>query len=155
MAALLLVSQIALSSIPNTELVSFLLIMFTLQFGAEVFAAAEVFALLEIAVYGLGLWNVMYLYIWAILVALVLLLKKYTVVTKYKLAVLSGLYGLAFGALCTIVYVIVTPTTALAWWIAGLGFDAWHGICNFIIMILLYTPVKKVLEYAAGESNKT
>ncbi len=155
MAALLLVSQIALSSIPNTELVSFLLILFTLQFGAEVFLVAEVFALLEIAVYGLGLWNIMYLYIWAILVALVLLLKKYTTVTKYKLAVLSGLYGLAFGALCTLVYLVVTPTTALAWWIAGLSFDVWHGICNFIIMVLLYTPVKKVLDYAAGEFRKT
>lgn len=143
-SALLLISQVALSSIPNTELVSFLTIMFTLMWGAQTLVVVEVFALLEIAIYGVGLWNIMYLYIWPILVLLTLLMRKN--MTRWKAVLLSGLFGLAFGGLCTIVYLVFSPQTALAWWTAGIPFDLWHGFCNAVIMWVLYNPVLAVLK---------
>lgn len=39
------------------------------------------------------------------------------------------------------------------WWIAGIPFDIIHGAANFVIMLLLYKPVRKVM-LSADKINK-
>lgn len=150
MCALLLLSQIALNCIPNTELVTFLIILFTIYFGKEMFVVVESFAILEIFIYGFGLWNFMYLYIWALLVGIVLILTRFNLLKRYILVIVAALYGLSFGALCTIVYIVFSPWTALSWWIAGIPMDCWHSICNGVIMFFLYDPVTHILNKLQG-----
>jgi energy-coupling factor transport system substrate-specific component len=41
-----------------------------------------------------------------------------------------------------------TPAFALAWWISGLPYDALHGAGNFVIMLLLYRPMRRALQLA-------
>ena len=47
-SAILFVSQIALAGVPNCEIVSLLVIVFTLSFGKEMILSVWIFALLEI-----------------------------------------------------------------------------------------------------------
>ena len=64
-------------------------------------------------------------------------------------AVFSGIYGLCFGGLCAAVYLVAkTPAFALSWWLSGLSYDVMHGVGNFVIMLLLYRPLRKALQTA-------
>ncbi|MDO5140665.1 MAG: hypothetical protein Q4D40_04280 [Eubacteriales bacterium] len=152
MGALLVVLQVGLSSIPNTELVTPVLICYAIVFGSEAYAASLVFAFLEILVWGLGLWNIMYIYIWPLLVLLTLGLKAIIpenlidrTTGQLLFGLLAGVYGLCFGALCTIVYIVVSPATAFAWWVAGIKTDIWHGFCNLTLTIIVYRPVINIM----------
>ena len=49
--------------IPNVHPVTLLLLLATAVYGAKALYPAFGFALLEIALYGAGLWNLMYLYV--------------------------------------------------------------------------------------------
>jgi energy-coupling factor transport system substrate-specific component len=35
---------------------------------------------------------------------------------------------------------------SVSWWLAGLGVDLLHGISNFIVTMLLYTPLSRALK---------
>jgi len=145
-SALLFISQIALSFIPNCELVSFLTIIFTLAFGPEMFLTVTIFSILEGMLYGFGLWVVSYLYVWPVLVLLTLLLKPLFKEDHIMWTVLSTGFGLIFGAFFAIAYIPVNPSYALTYWISGLPWDVWHAIANGIIMFVLYKPVSKAMK---------
>lgn len=52
-----------------------------------------------------------------------------------------------FGGLCSLVYLgFGGIKTAFAWWIAGIPYDILHGISNFVLMLILYRPIRKVLD---------
>lgn len=153
MVAVIEVSKFALSGLPNVELTSFWLIMFTLYFGWQVVAVVPVFILLEGAIYGIQLWWIMYLYAWPLLVLIVWLLRKKA--SMILMAVISGIFGLCFGALCAIPYFFIGLssggvasgwTTAVTWWIAGIPWDFVHCIGNVVIMLVLYHPISFVLK---------
>ena len=67
LAALLFAGQVALAAIPNVEIVSLLVILYTLALGRKVFLVIYTFVLLEGVFYGFGLWWINYLYVWAAL----------------------------------------------------------------------------------------
>ena len=144
MAALLVVVQVVLSGLPNVELVSFLVIVFTLFNPGQTKAALAVFVVLQGALYGFSLWWVSYLYIWYLLHFVVVATKKHASALFY--ALLSGVFGLAFGSLTAIpTLFMVGPAAALAYIISGLYFDIIHCIGNFILALALYRPVMLAL----------
>ena len=144
MVAIIEVSKVALAQIPNVELTSFWVIMFTLYFGTRVFYVIPVFILLEGMMYGFHLWWIMYLYAWPLLAVVVLLLRKMK--TAWEWSFVSGLFGLLFGFLCAIPYIFTSGLTgAFAWWVAGIPWDLVHGVANFAIMLVLYNPMKYVM----------
>jgi len=62
-------------------------------------------------------------------------------------AILSGSFGLCFGALCGIVDIFIGGWGyALTKWMAGLNFDLWHCAGNFFIALLLFNPLRKLSE---------
>ena len=67
MIAIIEVAKNALAFIPNVELVSLLVILFTLYFGKKILFVIPAFILLEGCIYGFGLWWIMYLYVWPLL----------------------------------------------------------------------------------------
>ena len=144
MVAIIEVSKGTLAKIPNVELTSFWIIVFTLYFGARIFYVIPVFTLVEGMMYGFGLWWIMYLYAWPLLAIAVLLLRKMN--TAWDWSFLSGLFGLLFGFLCAIPYIFTSGLAgAFAWWIAGIPWDLVHGIANFAIMLVLYQPIKHIM----------
>ena len=145
MVAVIEVSKQALAFVPNVELTSFWVIMFSLYFGNKIFFVIPVFILIEGAIYGVQLWWIMYLYAWPLLAILARLFRKMESALSW--AVLSGAFGLSFGALCAIPYIILSgPQGALAWWVAGIPWDIVHCIGNFVIMLVLYHPMTRVMK---------
>ncbi len=62
-------------------------------------------------------------------------------------SILSGIYGITFGALCTIPYFAIGGISgAFAYWTSGLLFDIIHCISNFIVCLVLFKPIRYVLE---------
>lgn len=146
MAAILEVCKQILNPIPNVELISFLLVVFTLKFGPRrSIIAAWIFTGLEIFTWGPQLWVVFYIYTWPVLILAAHIFRRFDKAIVF--AVISGLFGLSFGGLSAITYIITSGLkTAVAWWIAGLSYDAVHCISNFVIMLVLYTPVMRVIK---------
>lgn len=147
-SAILFVSQVALAVLPNVEVVSFLIILFTILYGKEMYLTVTIFTLLEGLLYGFGMWWASYLYVWPILVTIVLLLRKIIKEDFVVWAVVSGAFGLIFGTLFAVGYIPIDFSVAISYWISGLPWDVWHGICNFLIMLLIgkhvYKAMKKV-----------
>ena len=147
LGVLLVVSKQAMSGLPNIEPVTLLVILFALELPRETPGAVTVFILLQGVLYGFGLWWAMYLYVWYLLALLAWLLRRMDNALGW--AVFSGIYGLCFGGLCAAVYLVAkTPAFALSWWLSGLSYDAMHGMGNFVIMLLLYRPLRKALQTA-------
>lgn len=149
LSAVLYASKTALEFLPNVELISFLTVIYTLVFGAEAFIIVTVFNMFELLQWGFGLWWVSYLYVWPLLVLITLLLKKIAGEEFVIWALVSGGFGLGFGALFAAAYIPVNPAYAFSYWISGLPWDVWHGACNFLIMLLIGKPVCKSLKKIA------
>ena len=99
---------------------------------------------MECLVWGLGLWTVTYIYIWPILVITIMLVGKNRSAMTYSF--ISGLYGLFFGALCSIPFLFMGGLrTALGMWVSGIPFDIIHGAGNFIICLILFKPLNTLL----------
>lgn len=160
MVAIIEVSKLVLSGLPNIELTSFWLIMFTLYFGWRIVAVVPVFILVEGAIYGMHLWWIMYLYAWPLLVFVTWLLRKKA--SALLFAIVSGIFGLCFGALCAIPYFFIGLssggissgiTSAVTWWIAGIPWDFVHCIGNFVIMLVFYKPVGRAMKWVVSHEN--
>ena len=145
LGVVLAASKEALAFLPNFELVTLLLILFTLCFGRYVIGALGVFLLLEGLLYGFGLWWAMYLYVWPLLAGLAWLFRWMD--KAWQWALLAGGYGLCFGSLCALAYLpLGGASMALAWAIAGLPFDFIHAGANFLLALVLYRPLRTALD---------
>lgn len=145
LSAVLYVSKMALEAFPNIELISVLVIVYTLAFGSETFLIITVFNMFELIQWGFGSWWVSYLYVWPILCLSVLLLKRLAGEEFLVWSVVGGCFGLIFGGLFAIAYIPIDPSYALSYWISGLPWDVWHGVWNFVLVIVIGKPLYKVL----------
>lgn len=144
LSALLLIAQIALAPLPNIELVSLLIILYTVVLQKKTLYIIYVFALLEGLIYGFGMWWFCYLYVWTILWGITMLFRN----ERHTLffAFISGLFGILFGTLCSVPYFLTGGIEmGFAWIVSGLPFDIIHGIGNFVSALLLFRPLKNVL----------
>ena len=136
--------QVALAAIPNGECVTLLFILFTQYFRRRTLYIIYTFALLEGLTYGFGIWWIMYLYIWTILWALVMLFGRKPR-SIWFWAILAAAYGLFYGLLCSLPYWLVGgPAMAFSWWITGIPFDILHCVFNFAIVLMLYRPLNRL-----------
>lgn len=144
MIAILEVAKNVLAFLPNVELVSLLIILYTLYLGKRVFFVVPAFVLIEGCIYGFGLWWIMYLYTWPLLAVLTMLFKKQDSVWFWS--ILSGMFGLFYGALSSIPYLFLGGfQTAFSWWIAGIPFDIIHCVANFVLCLILFQPLQNVM----------
>lgn len=145
LAALTFGAKVAMSYLPNIEPVSLMVMVFAVVFGWKALFPVYVYVAAEILFYGLGTWNVNYLYIWPILAVAAILMRS----VKHPLvwAMLSGVFGLLFGALCAPVDVVIGGWGyAAAKWVSGIPFDIAHCAGNFVIALLLFAPLRQLLE---------
>ena len=145
MGAILTIAQVALAIIPNVELVSLLIIVFTLVAGKKIFYIIYVFVLADGLIYGFGLWWVNYLYVWAILASVVLIFRKNQSVIIWS--IISGLFGLLFGSFCAIPYFFMGGIgAAVSYWVNGIIFDLIHCVGNVIAVLVLFRPAYKIVD---------
>lgn len=135
--------KLALAGLANIEPVSLMVMLFAVTFGRRALCPIYVYVLLEILVYGLGLWNINYLYIWLILAAGAWLMRRETHPLAW--ALLSGGFGLMFGLLCAPVDAAIGGWGyAMARWVSGIPFDLLHCVGNFAIALGLFPPLRRL-----------
>lgn len=153
MVAIIEVCKVALSFLPNIELTTFWIIMFTLFLGRKVAFLVPALVLIEGAMYGFNTWWIMYAYIWPLLVLTAYVFKKQESVWFWS--IFSAMFGLFFGLLCSITYFFTNGLgggflnalyATFTWWVAGIPFDLIHGIANFVLMMICYHPVRAVMK---------
>ncbi|MDW2799800.1 hypothetical protein RZO55_19680 [Clostridium boliviensis] len=146
LCAILFISQVSLSWLPNVELVSLFLILYTLVFGRHVWIILYVFVLLEGLFWGIGMWWFSYLYVWALIPASVFLLYKKHCPSPVSAALLAGSFGMLFGLFSSLPAVLTGGlSAAFVWWTAGIPYDILHGMGNFIVSLILFKPLYQLL----------
>ena len=144
LGALTFAMKVVMSPLPNIEPVSLMIMLFAVTFGWKGLYPTYLYVAMEILCFGFSLWNIYYLYIWAVLFVLAVLLRKMEHPVGW--AILSGGFGLLFGALCGIVDIFIGGIGyAVAKWISGISFDLLHCGGNFVIALLLFVPLRKLL----------
>ena len=153
MGVLMYISQVIMAPLTNIELVSFLIIIVARRFGVKSFVSVYIFAFLEIMTYGFHIWSINYLYVWAVLVLIVLPFRKINNVFLYT--VISGIFGIAFGTLCSAPYFITGGISmGVAYIISGFSFDIPHCIGNTVLTAILYIPITKAFNYILDKTLK-
>jgi len=145
LGALTFGAKVAMSGLPNIEPVSLMVMLLAVVFGWKALYPVYLYVLMEILLYGINLWNINYLYVWTILAVAAILMRRLR--NPLWWALLSGVFGMAFGLLCCPVYAVMGGMDyALRWWLAGIPFDVPHAIGNFVIALVLFVPLRKLLE---------
>ena len=145
LGAMTFAAKYVMSFLPNIEPVSLCVMLYAVVFGKKWVYPVYLYVLLEILFYGINLWNINYLYIWAVLGTAAYCLRDME--GRLGWAILSGSFGLLFGALCGIADVFVGGISyAVARWVSGIPFDIAHCAGNFFMALLLFVPLRKLLE---------
>ena len=137
--------KVVMSWLPNIEPVSLLVMLYAVVFGRKALYPIYLYVMLEILFYGIQLWNINYLYVWALLALGAWMLRNSQ--SGLAWALLSGVFGLFFGALCAPVYIFVGGLGfAVSWWASGIPFDLMHCAGNFAMALVLFMPLRRLLE---------
>ena len=153
LGALTFALQVVMAPLPNIEPVSLLVMLFAVTFGWKCLYPVYVFVVMEVLFHGLGLWNFNYLYIWTVLAVAAISFRKME--SSLGWAILSGAFGLAFGALCGIVDIFIGGFGyAAAKWISGIPFDLLHCGGNFAIAVVLWKPLRTLLDRLYGKMKR-
>ena len=142
-------SKIVMEALPNIHLLGMLTIAYTVVFRTKALIPIYIYVMLNGIFAGFDVWWIPYLYIWAILWALTMLLPKkmprWLAMIVYPL--LCALHGLFFGALYAPVQALIYGFSfeqTLTWIAAGLPFDIVHCVGNIIVGVLIF-PFSELL----------
>lgn len=152
MATIMVVSKVVLDALPNIELISLLVIVFTLELPRLTLPAVYTYVVLYGLFNGFGIWWFPQLYLWLILYFIIRMLRRSGSVLLY--AVVSAFFGLSYGALYAVSYAAMNGIAAgFAWWITGIPFDLLHCAGNFVCALLLIKPLRFALQKCRGALN--
>ncbi|MCQ2440694.1 MAG: hypothetical protein MJ076_02200 [Clostridia bacterium] len=150
LGAVMFVSKLIMEILPNIHLLGMFIITFTLVFRVKALIPIYIFVFLEGIFSGFNVWWIPYLYIWTVLWGVTMLLPK-SMPKKISVpiyAVICALHGFLYGTLYApfqAVFFGLDFKGTVAWIVAGLPFDAIHGVSNFFIGFLI-VPLSLILK---------
>ena len=150
LGTLMFCSKILMEFLPNVHLLGALTMTYTVVYRRRALIPLYVYVLLNGLFAGFASWWIPYLYIWAVLWGVTMLLPrqmpKKTAVPVYM--TVCGLHGLLFGTLYAPAQALMFGLSfrqMIAWIVAGLPWDAVHGASNFVAGVLIL-PLATVLD---------
>lgn len=155
LGSLMYISYLVMQFLPNIHLLGLLIMVYTLVFRVKAIIPIYVYVFLSGILGGFSLWWLPYLYIWTILWAVTLLLPKGLINKKIGYVIYPAvcfMHGILFGALYAPAQALMFGldfNQTIAWIIAGLPFDAIHGVSNLVLgtfIIPLTLLLKKILK---------
>ncbi len=153
LGALMFATKVLMEALPNIHLVGVLVVAMTVVFRQKALYPVYVFVLLD-GILHASIWWLPNLYAWLLLWGMVMLLPK--VLSPVWAAPLymtvCGIHGLLFGILCAPVLVIGFGWGFWETVVAGLPFDAIHGVSNFVLGLLI-CPLIRILQNAKKITN--
>lgn len=149
LGALMYASKMLMSVLPNVHLIGVFIVSETLVYRRKALYPIYVFVLLEGLFGGFAMWWIPYLYIWTILWGMAMLIPKKLSGKKLMIisAVVCSLHGFLFGTLYAPAQAVMFGLDfkgMITWIIAGLPYDAIHGVSNLVCGLLI-VPITKVL----------
>lgn len=154
LGSLMAVSKLVTEILPNIHLLGMFTVLFTVVFRFKALIPIYVFIFLTGVYFGFSAWWIPYLYLWAVLWGLTMLIPK-SLPTKWGYVVyplICGLHGFAYGTLYAPAQALLFGLDfkgMIAWIIAGLPWDVVHGVGNIaagILVVPLAALLKKLLK---------
>ncbi len=160
LGAVMYASKVLMDVFPNIHLIGVFIVAITVVYRKKALYPIYIFVFLTGLLGGFNMWWIPYLYIWSILWGWAMLLPKKLPPKAAPIiyAIVCSLHGFLYG-------IIYAPAQALmfgldfkgmvAWIVAGLPYDAIHGVSNFICGLLLIVPIVSILKIAEKTARKT
>ena len=158
LGALMFCSKVIMDALPNIHLLGMLIMVYTLVYRKKALIPLYIFVFMTGLYGGFGLWWLPYLYIWAILWGVTMLLPRRMPrrVAAVVYPAVCCLFGLAYGTLYAPAQALIFGLDfkgMLAWIAAGFSFDLLHGLGNLVSGFLIL-PLSGLLERLAKNSPK-
>lgn len=159
LGALMYASKVIMEVIPNVHFLGTIIMAMTVVYRKKALYPIYIFVFLTGLLNGFGTWWIPYLYIWAILWGVTMLLpknmshKKAVIVYCIVCSLHGFLYGTLYAPFQAIMYSLNLKGT-IAWIVAGLPYDAIHGVGNLLCGILI-VPLAELLSIAEKAVKKT
>ena len=102
-AATVTAGKLALSALPNVEVVTLLLASYGYVFGPGGVLSAFVFCGVEMLIWGVGSWVILYFVYWPLLALVFALLGKAGVKNRFVLTLIACTATVAFGVLSSLI----------------------------------------------------
>ncbi len=149
LGALMYSSKVIMEFLPNIHLLGMFTMVYTITYRKKALYPIYVYVLLNGIFVGFATWWIPYLYIWTVLWGVTMLLPK-NIPVKFQpvlYSVVCAMHGLLFGTLYAPAQAILYGLSfkgMIAWIIAGLPWDAIHGLGNFFAGFLI-VPLVHIL----------
>ena len=159
LGAVMYISKQIMEFMPNVHLIGVFIVAMTVVYRVKALFPMYVFIFLTGLFNGFGIWWYPYLYIWAVLWGMTMLfpkkMNKYAEPIVYM--VICALHGFMYGTLYAPYQALAFNLDfqkTIAWIIAGLPWDAVHGISNFIVGTLI-VPLIKLLRLCETQFDRS
>lgn len=160
MAATISCAKLALSFLPNVEVVTFLIAVYSYVFGFAGVISALVFVCVEPLIWGFGAWVITYFIYWPALALLFCLLGKTKRGTRWSATGIALAMTLLFGVLSSVIDVLfltgITPYffgNLLLFYSRGFVFYAIQLACNAVLFFTLFEFTVRKLAIIKGERS--
>lgn len=158
LGALMYASKLIMEVLPNVHLIGVFTIALTVVYRSKALFPIYIFVFLTGIYAGFAGWWIPYLYIWAILWGVTMLLpRKMPVAVRTVVYMLvCGLHGICYGTLYAPVQAIMFGLSfkgMVAWIAAGFPWDVVHGIGNLVCGILII-PIISALKLSERVIDK-
>ena len=149
LGALMFCSKVIMDALPNIHLLGMFIMVYTLVYRVKALIPIYIFIFMTGLYGGFGLWWIPYLYVWAILWGVTMLLPRRMphAVAMVIYPAVCCLHGLLYGVLYAPAQALLFGLDfqgMLAWIAAGLPFDVMHGIGNLFAGLLIL-PLSSLL----------
>lgn len=152
LGALMYVSKVVMEFLPNVHLLGVFTIAYTVVYRKKALYPIYIFIILLGMFNGFSTWWIPYLYLWTVLWGVVMLLPKnmpqklQPLIFMLVNAAHGFLYGTLYAPAQAIMFGLNFEKT-VAWIVAGLPWDAVHGVSNFVCGLLI-VPIVTILRMA-------
>ena len=158
MAGLITALKFALSFLPNVEVITLLIAVFSTVWGLKYsLPATMVFCTVEMAIYGIGSWVPLYFLYWPLLAVI------FHFALRGKKAPVAMGISVSIGLVMTILFGVLSACTDtlfvlgavskdmlgtyfVSYYLKGLWFDIVHVVSVVISLLVLYIPLVKICE---------
>lgn len=135
-------SKLVMEFLPNVHLLGMLTMVYTLVYRGKALVPIYVYVMLNGLYAGFSMWWIPYLYLWAILWGVTMLLPRHMPrrVCAVVYPLVCSLHGLAFGTLYAPAQALMFGMDwdqMIAWILAGLPWDAVHAVGNLLAGLLV------------------
>ena len=162
MAATLEGGKLALSFVPNVEIVTLLCAIYGYVFGFCGVIATYIFVALECLIWGVNTWVITYLIHWGVVAFTFMMLGKFNVKNRIVTTACAVILTFLFGVLSSLVDTGLFTGFFQDFfkrfsiiYVRGIAFYAVQIVCNLFLFSIVFTPLVKKIDKICPDKFKS